>query len=475
MSRRTKIVCTLGPASADKEIIRRLIVAGMDVARLNFSHGTHETHRQLITYVREAAAEVGKTVPILQDLQGPKIRIGEVRGGGVLIHKGQRLILESNSDLIGDRDRVSIDYPTLSADVEVGRSILLDDGRLELRIIEVRDTEVVTEVVVGGPMRSRKGVNLPHIRTSTPALTEKDLRDLEFGISMDVEMIGLSFVRSDEDVTNLYNRIQKSGKSISVVAKIEKPEAVDDIDEILQVADVIMVARGDLGIEMPMSQVPSTQKQIILKCLTAARPVITATQMLESMIENPRPTRAEASDVANAVLDGSDAVILSGETATGKHPVLVVETMAKIIEEAERYQQLYHKKYEVRPLEGFRKDDTTDALSYTAWQLAEQIGAAAIVSLTATGATARAIARHRPSIPVYAFTDNPRVVGQLGVVWGTKAFCIPFQRDTDEGVKLVHEMLARHGVVKPGDSIVLVAGLPLPAKGKTNMIHVSRI
>lgn len=475
MSRRTKIVCTLGPASADKETIRRLIVAGMDVARLNFSHGTHDTHHQLISYVREAAEEEGKVVAILQDLQGPKIRIGEVRGGGVLIHKGQRLVLDSDKDQVGDRDRVSIDYPTLTADVEVGRSILLDDGRLELRILEVGESEVVTEVVVGGPLLSRKGVNLPHIRTSTPSLTEKDLRDLEFGIAMDVEMIGLSFVRSDKDVTNLCRQIHQSGKSITVVAKIEKPEAVDDIDEIIKVADVIMVARGDLGIEMPMSKVPSTQKQIILKCLMAARPVITATQMLESMIENPRPTRAEASDVANAVLDGSDAVMLSGETATGKHPVLVVETMAKIIEEAERYQQYFHNKLEVRPEHSFRKDDTTDALSYTAWQLAEQIGAAAIVSLTATGATARAIARHRPSIPVYAFTDNPRVVGQLGVVWGTKAFSIPFQRDTDEGVKLVHTMLVRQGVVKPGDSIVMVAGMPLPAKSNTNMIHVSRI
>lgn len=475
MGRRTKIVCTLGPASSDKETIRQMIAAGMDVARLNFSHGTHESHRELINYVRDAAEKEGRVIPILQDLQGPKIRIGEVVGGGVLIHKGQQLILTIDPVETGDRERVYIDYPTITEDVEVGRRILLDDGSLELKILEVRDREVLTEVVVGGPLRSRKGVNLPHIKTTTPSLTEKDLRDLEFGLELDVDMIALSFVRTDEDVSALYRRVHESGKNVSVVAKIEKPEALDDLEDILDVADVIMVARGDLGIEMPIQEVPEAQKRIIRHSLSKAKPVITATQMLESMIENPRPTRAEATDVANAVLDGSDALMLSGETATGRHPVRVVEMMDQIIREAERYRVNFQRNKLIQPRDNLKKYELTDAISYTAWQLAEQIDAAAIVCLTASGATARAIARHRPTVDVYAFTDNPRVVGQLGVLWGTKAFAIPFQRDTDHGIEYVRKSLSEQGIVHPGDLIVITAGMPLPAKGSTNMIHVTRI
>ncbi|RMH59804.1 MAG: pyruvate kinase, partial [Bacteroidetes bacterium] len=334
--------------------------------------------------------------------------------------------------------------------------------------------EVVTEVVVGGPLRSRKGVNLPHIRTSTPALTEKDIQDLEFGLEMDVDIIALSFVRSEEDVANLMQRVRASGKRVSVIAKIEKPEAVDNIDKILAQADGIMVARGDLGIEMPLSRVPQTQKIIIRKCLAAAKPVITATQMLESMIDNPRPTRAEASDVANAVLDGSDALMLSGETAVGKHPPRVVEAMDKIIREAEAFQHQYDAG-SGKPMWNSESQDVTESVSYTAVELAEQVGARAIACLTATGATARAIARHRPRMPVYAFTDDPRLVGQLMLIWGTKAFAIPFQRDTDQGVGSVHRVLTERGLAYPGDLIVITAGMPLPAKGRTNMVHVSRI
>ena len=472
-ARRTKIVCTIGPASSDRETIGRLIHAGMDVVRLNFSHGTHEDHRRVIEHVREESARLGRMVPILQDLQGPKIRIGPIVNGGVLIHKGQRLVLTTVPLEFGDRQQVYINYPTLSEDVEEGGRILLDDGLLELRIVERRLKEVVTEVVVGGPLRSRKGVNLPHIRTNTSALTEKDLRDLEFGLSADVDLVALSFVRSEHDVLDLVDRIRASGKKVGVVAKIEKPEAVVDINDILQKADGIMVARGDLGIEMPMERVPSMQKLIIQKCLAAAKPVITATQMLESMIENPRPTRAEASDVANAVLDGSDALMLSGETAVGKYPVRVVETMAQIICQAEQFQMEHMPLPELRPRKGGGEEAVTESISYTACQLAEQVGAVAVACLTASGATARSIARHRPGVPVYAFTDDARVVGQLALVWGTKAFAIPFQRDTDEGVGLVHELLSEQGLIEPGQRIVIVAGMPLPAKGRTNMVHVS--
>ncbi len=470
MVRRTKIVCTLGPSSSTQEEIRNLIAAGMDVARLNFSHGSHADHVARIKTVREEAARQGRTVTILQDLQGPKIRVGVMEDGAVLIHEGQQLVLTTEPLEVGTAERAFISYPNLPHEVGKGRRILLDDGALELVITDVRDTEVITEVVVGGMLRSRKGVNLPDLQSARPSLTEKDIEDLDFGIKQGVDMIALSFVRSEQDVADLLRRIRRSGKQISVVAKIEKPEAVRNIDTILAIADGIMVARGDLGIEMPMAQVPSVQKMIIQKCMRAAKPVITATQMLESMIDNPRPTRAEASDVANAVLDGSDAVMLSGETAAGKHPSRVVRVMAEIIEEAEKHRRPY-----AEPTTGI---DTllsvTDSISITACTLATRVGASAIACLTSTGTTARSIASHRPDVPVYAFTDLERVVPQLGLLWGTKAFQIPFQRDTDEGVKLVVAMLKEKGLLEPGSLVVVTAGMPLPEKGTTNMVHVTK-
>lgn len=447
----------------------------MDVARLNFSHGTHDDHRRMIEFVREGADEEGRVVAILQDLQGPKIRIGAIKNGGVLIHKGQRLTLTTEPMEFGTRDRVYISYEPLPNDVNPGGRILVDDGLLELEVQAVHDREVVTEVVVGGPLRSRKGVNLPDIKTSRPSLTQKDLEDLEFGLSLDVDIIALSFVRDESDVENLIARVRDSGKDVMVMAKIEKPEAVRKIDEILEKSEGIMVARGDLGIEMPIARVPSTQKLIIHKCMAAAKPVITATQMLESMIDNPRPTRAEASDVANAVLDGSDALMLSGETAVGKHPVRVVEVMSQIILEAEQHSIQYQSPLWTPTERTFRSEDVTESVSFTAHDLAEQVGASAIACLTATGATARAIARHRPNVPLYAFTDDDRVTRQLSLLWGTKSFSIPFQRDTDEGVNLVHSLLIEKGLVKQGDLIVITAGMPLPAKGRTNMVHVSRV
>ena len=480
MHRRTKIVCTLGPASTDRDTIRRMIRAGMDVARLNFSHGSHEEHAERIRHVREAADAEGRAVALLQDLQGPKIRIGEVKDGGVLVHEGQELTLTTQAVETGTAERVHIDYETLPQDVDAGGRILIDDGLLELRVLETNETDVHTEVVVGGPMRSRKGVNLPHVRTSTPSLTEKDIEDLEFGLSQDIDILALSFVRSGSDVSDLVGRVRASGKDVSVIAKIEKPQAVDAIDEIIEEADGLMVARGDMGVEMPMAQVPATQKMLIHKGLAAARPVITATQMLESMIDNPRPTRAEASDVANAVLDGSDAVMLSGETAVGKHPVRVVEVMSQIIEEADQYRSDFRAPLHASEAADALRDvnaarDTTESISFTACQVAEQVGAQAIACLTNSGRTARAIARHRPDMPLYAFTDQKRVVDQLGILWGTRAFAIPFQEDTDQGVTLVHEELTERGLVAPGDLIVLTAGMPLPRRGRTNMIHVSRV
>jgi pyruvate kinase len=475
MDRRTKIVCTLGPASSDPETIGNLVEAGMDVARMNFSHGTHEEHRERVTRVREAAREAGRVVSILQDLQGPKIRVGKMADDSVMLREGQSLTITTEPMTEGTSERIYIDYETLPEDAEVGGRILIDDGLLELEVTGVDGSEVETTVVEGGPLRSRKGVNLPNIRTSTPSLTEKDLKDLELGLKLDVDMIALSFVRQRSDVEALTRRIDQAGKNIGVIAKIEKPEAVRNIDDILEAVDGIMVARGDLGIEMPMEEVPSTQKDLISQAMSTAHPVITATQMLESMVENPRPTRAEASDVANAVLDGSDAVMLSAETAVGDDPVRVVQAMNQIIQKAESHWQEHRPSLAMAPGRLEQNESVTESVSFTACRLAEQVGAEALCCLTNSGATARSIARHRPSMPIYAFTDDERVVGHLCVLWGTQAFHIPFQQDTDQGIARVHSVLRNYELVDPGDHVVMTVGMPLPARGRTNTVHVSRV
>lgn len=474
MKRRTKIVCTLGPASSSRDVIERMVDAGMNVARLNFSHGTHKDHGRLIEILRQVSAERGLAIPIMQDLQGPKIRIGDVPNGRMLLIEGQEIVVSTTPVADGASDRICINHPGLLKDVDVGGRILLDDGRLELQVRKVAGDEILTRVVVGGQLRSKKGVNLPHMNTGSGSLTEKDIRDLEFGLSMDVDLVALSFVRTEHDVTALVNRIRDSGKDVGVIAKIEKPEAVDDLEDILREADGIMVARGDLGIEMPLSEVPVTQKYIVQRCLAAAKPVITATQMLESMMHNPRPTRAEASDVANAVFDSTDAVMLSGETAAGKYPVHVVDVMDEIVcaaETSELRSGQVSKQYPVLDA----SERVMTSISFTATRVAQEVGAVAIACLTHSGATARAIARHRPGIPVFAFTDNQRVVGRMGLVWGTEGIHIPFQMDTDAGVSSVHEILVSRQLANPGDRIVITAGMPLPTMGRTNMIHVSQL
>lgn len=472
--RRTKIVCTLGPSSSDDETIGRLVDAGMDVARLNFSHGTHEDHGKLIDSIRRVADARGCVIPVLQDLQGPKIRIGKIEEGGTLLHEGARVVLTSDPIEVGNAERIHIDHPRFVRDVEIGGRILLDDGRIELEVVELGESEVVTRVVVGGPIWSNKGVNLPNMQTNSSSLTEKDEHDLDFGLKRGVDMVALSFVRSERDVAELVSKVRASGEQVAVIAKIEKPEAVEDLDDILAEADGIMVARGDLGIEMRLSQVPLTQKRIVNRCLQEAKPVITATQMLESMTHSPRPTRAETSDVANAVLDGTDAVMLSGETAAGQHPVKVVEIMDEIIRAAESE---YGRHYE--PFSRSSKPDparlVTNAISHTATQLAVNVEAAAIACLTHSGTTARWIASHRPACPICAFTDDARVVGKLSLVWGTKAFHIPFQADTDAGVRQVKEILLEKGMASSGDRIVVTAGLPLPRMGQSNMVHVAKL
>jgi pyruvate kinase len=475
LPRRTKIVCTLGPAVASREGVRSLVEAGMDVARLNFSHGAHDDHRRMIEVVREEAQRAGRVVPILQDLQGPKIRLGLVRNGGVLIHKGQPLVLTSEAIEEGTAERVHVSYNALAEEVVEGGRILLDDGHLEVRVTKIDGADVHTEVVVGGPLRSRKGVNLPLLKAARPSLTEKDLRDLAFGLAHDVEFIALSFVRTESDVADLVDRVRANGKAVSIISKIEKPEAVENFAGILGRSDGIMVARGDLGIEIPMQEVPIVQKSLIRSCLDASKPVITATQMLESMIENPRPTRAEATDVANAVFDGTDAVMLSGETAAGKYPARAVEVMGEIVRAAEANRKRLGGREASAGAPTGTGDRVTHAVSETAVRLAEEVGATAICCLTHSGGTARAIARHRPDIPIYAFTDDERAVGRIGLTWGTEAIAVPFQKHSDDGIIAVHRALLERGLGQAGERIVITAGLPLPAMGLTNMVHVSTL
>lgn len=446
----------------------------MDVARLNFSHGEHDDHARLMEIIREEAATVRKRVPILQDLQGPKIRIGMMKKGGVLLRKGDPLCLTSEPMEFGRKKKVQVSYAALAEEVQVGGRILVDDGQIELEVVNISGKEVNTEVVVGGVLRSRKGVNLPSIRTSSPSLTEKDLRDLEFGLANDVDFIALSFVRSAQDVIDLNEKINASGKDVSVIAKIEKPEAVSDFDAILGHSDAIMVARGDLGIEIPMQEVPVVQKQLIRKCLQAATPCITATQMLDSMIENPRPTRAEASDVANAVLDGSDAVMLSGETASGKYPIRAVEVMDEIIRSVEGQRRGLGGQ-EATNDPDLNDERITQAISYTAVRLAEEVDAEGLCCLTHSGTTARSIASHRPEMPIYAFTDNEKVARRMALLWGAEGHFIKNQIYTDEAVKAVHRKLVEYQLAEEGDRIVVTAGLPLPAKGLTNMVHVGTL
>ena len=472
--RRTKIVCTLGPAVASREGVRALIQAGMNVARLNFSHGSHDDHRRMIEVVREEAKAAGLVVPVLQDLQGPKIRLGLVRDGGVLIHQGEAVTLTSEPVEEGDARRVHVSYDPLAEEVSEGNRILLDDGHLELVVTGVDGNDVHTEVVVGGVLKSRKGVNLPKLKTARPSLTDKDLEDLEFGLDHDVDFIALSFVRSGSDVDDIVRRIRAAGKDIPVISKIEKPEAVDDFDAILTHTYGVMVARGDLGIEIPMQEVPIVQKRLTRACLEASKPVITATQMLESMIENPRPTRAEATDVANAVLDGSDAVMLSGETAAGKYPVRAVEVMDEIVRAAEANRRGLGGRQAVDVVSD-EAAPVTEAVSYTAVRLAEETGARALCCLTHSGSTARAISSHRPDIPIYAFTDDEAAVGRIALSWGVEPVPIPFQEHTDDGVRTVHRVLLADGPFEPGDRVVVTAGLPLPAMGRTNMVHVTSL
>lgn len=468
---KTKIVATVGPASSSKEKLRELIEAGVDVFRLNFSHGTHEDHLKVVKHVRALNEEMETNVCLLQDLQGPKIRIGKMDGEGVEIVAGQQLII-TEQEQVGNAERVSTTYKGMSKDVRPGERILIDDGKLELEVKECRGEEVVTVVVYGGMLKSKKGINLPFTKVSAPSMTEKDLKDVKFGIEHEVAWIALSFVRSAQDVISLRELLaQDGGSRCKVIAKIEKPEAIEDIDAIIAASDALMVARGDLGVETGMEKVPMAQKMIIRKCNQARKPVIVATQMMESMIESPRPTRAETNDVANAVMDGADALMLSAETAAGRYPIEVVESMVRTIASVERQALGIYGK--VWPQSSDKVSFLSDSLVSGACALATATGAKAIISMTNSGYTAYQIAAHRPLAHIFIFTNQRPLLNTLNLIWGVRAFYYDKYVTTDDTFDDLRDILVEKGMLGKGDIFINTASMPLAARKRTNSLKIS--
>ncbi len=466
MDRRTKIVCTLGPATSSPEAVRSLVEAGMNVARLNFSHGSHEEHAERIRILRDTERETGRTVAILQDLGGPKIRIGEIAGGSIAIEPGQEFTLTTR-DVPGDNHEVSVSYSPLPQEVVPGTSILLADGLIELEVFETGGTDVRCRVLVGGTLSSHKGINLPSKTLSTPALTEKDREDLEFGITQGVDLVALSFVREPEDILEVREIVRSRDARIPIIAKIEKHEALLKIAEILAASDGCMVARGDLGVEIPLERVPHVQKSIIHRARMLGRPVITATQMLTSMVESPRPTRAEAADVANAVLDGTDAVMLSEETAVGKYPVRAVQMLDRITREAESDLAC-----DVMLGSEHPTPDVPHAISGAVCYLANTLKAVAIVVPTESGSTARLVARHRPKQPILAFSPHSETVHSLSLSWGVSTRILSRSTGSDAVIADSIGAAKTTGIVKAGDVVIITAGVPIGTPGTTNLIRV---
>ncbi|MCT1462676.1 pyruvate kinase [Corynebacterium sanguinis] len=466
MDRRTKIVCTLGPAVASKEAIVGLVRDGMNVARLNFSHGDHADHERNYRWVREATDETGHAVGILADLQGPKIRLGRFEEGSTQWDTGEEVRI-TVEDVVGTHDRVSTTYKQLAEDAKPGDRLLVDDGKVALVVTEVDGNDVVARVTEGGPVSNNKGVSLPGMNISVPALSEKDIEDLKFALNLGVDFIALSFVRSPSDVDLVHEVMDEVGRRVPVIAKLEKPEAVDALESIILAFDAVMVARGDLGVEIPLEQVPLVQKRVIQIARENAKPVIVATQMLDSMIENSRPTRAEASDVANAVLDGADAVMLSGETSVGVDPHNVVRTMSRIVRVAESMGTVPPLNHIPRTKRG--------VIAYSAHDIATRLNARAIVTFTKSGDTARRVARLHPDHPLLVFTPMQQVRSQLALTWGAETFLCPQTNGTDEMVRLVDEYLLSIGTYSKGDTMVIVAGTPPGVSGTTNTIHVHQL
>ncbi len=470
--RKTKILCTLGPATRTQEKIGELLDAGMNAVRINFSHGDHAMHQQTIENVRAAAAERNRMVPIVADLQGPKVRTGKLEGGEALqLSAGDKLCL-TPEEIQGTKERISIDYDALADDVKPGDSVLLADGALHLRVLRVQGRDVLTEALNDGPLGERKGVNVPGADMRVPSITDKDKEDLKFALSQGVEYIAQSFVRRARDVQMAKNFIEWAGGHAQLIAKLEKPQALEDLDGILESTDVVMVARGDLGVELNAWQVPVAQKQIIEAASRWRKPVITATQMLESMINAPLPTRAEASDVANAVFDGSDCLMLSGETAVGKYPLETVRMMGRIIETAENYRSGARLQLEPPP----RSEDVFSAeVAHSAARLAEKLGARYIAVYSETGYSATLLSKHHPTCPIAAFSRHSDVCHRMKLLWGVRSKPLDDVADFDALVVVVDSMLQQLQWAEPGDLVVIVAGTPLTTGGRTDVIKVHRI
>jgi pyruvate kinase len=466
--RRTTIVATLGPASSSPEVIRQLIIAGMDVARLNFSHGSYSDHARVVANLRAISSELDTPVTILQDLQGPKIRVGQLPGGEIALKPGEVVALVPEAEFKNQPNTIPLDYPHAAEEAKPGAQVLLADGAFELEVVEIAGSALRCRVVEGGALKSRKGVNFPSLNLRLPAMTEKDKQDLEFGLSQDVDWISLSFVRCGNDVRELKTLLAAKGARKPVIAKIEKPQAIERLEEILAEVDGVMVARGDLGVEMSPEKVPMLQKRIIELCNRQGLPVITATQMLESMIHEPRPTRAEASDVANAIIDGTDAVMLSGETAVGEHPVRAVEMMARIAREVE-------------PLIEFRNypptgHTDTEAIGEAVHTIAQTVNARYIVVFTTSGYTARFVAAARPKALVVAITADAQVYHALNLLWGIKPLLVRDQADTFEGlVEVAEATLRQRQLVASGDKIVVLGGIPARQARGTNFVKIHTV
>ncbi len=461
-------MCTLGPATSSTERIRELVEAGMDVARLNLSHGSYADHEEVYRRVRAASDESGHGVGVFVDLQGPKIRLGRFAQGEAELENGQAFTITTR-EVAGDAELASTTYQGLPGDVSAGDQILIDDGKVRLRVTSVEGPDVHTEVVVGGRISDNKGINLPGVPVSVPAMSEKDIEDLRWGLHLTVDFIALSFVRSAKDAEDVRRIMREEDVMLPVIAKIEKPQAIDNLDEIVKAFDGFMVARGDLGVECPLEDVPFLQKRVVEKARRNAKPVIVATQMLESMISNPAPTRAEASDVANAVLDGADAVMLSGETSVGEYPIETVRTMSRIISSTES-----HELHSMAAID-WQPRTRGGVIAKAAAEVGDRVGAKFLVAFTQSGDSARRLARYRGKIPVLAFTPEPIVRSQLSLTWGVETFLTAAVEHTDEMVRQVDEQLLRIGRVKEGDLVVIIAGSPPGIPGSTNALRIHRM